>query len=215
METKKTMATFAVLMVALAVAGFVYAHWSDVLYINGEVKMGSLTFGFTNITGCGEGKMLLNGTVIPEPKPWVCNTTCWLEINETDVHTNKTVYKKMWVIIDNAYPEYLAWCNFTLDNAGTIPLDVTMYCVLVNTTDGLTYNWNDSKIIGYKDLDLSGNWTVGEPVVINIWFYPFFFGQIDPCHETPTSILIHIKEDAEECHTYKFEISIKASQWDP
>lgn len=42
METKKIAATFAILMIALGLAGLAYAHWSETLYIEGTVETGNL-----------------------------------------------------------------------------------------------------------------------------------------------------------------------------
>jgi len=219
----KTMAIFGTLMIALSLAGLAYAHWSDVIYINGTVEMGELIFGFTEQYGSADGKMrsydftklpLVYDIIYPEPKP-VGEVTCWLDVPETSVHLDppKTVYKKMHIEIKNAYPEYVAWCDYSLDNGGTIPLDVVNYCVIVNTGDGLTYGWVDVDGDGRGDYIEAKN-AAGE-AVINIWFEPFFWGQIDPCNHVDQRIYIHIKEPAEECHTYIFELMIKASQWDP
>ncbi|MEM3579747.1 MAG: hypothetical protein QXH40_05665 [Candidatus Bathyarchaeia archaeon] len=216
---KKVMATFALLIVALSVIGFAYAHWSGQLYIEGTVNMGELIFGFTTCGPCGDGKMVDGRIVTPEPKD-IGEITCNLLEPETSVHLPqpKTVYKKLNITITKAYPEYVAWCNFTLDNGGTIPLDVYMYCVTVNTGDGLRWHWKwvdglGWMIEGFKDLNENGEWDEGEPILINIWFEPMFFGQIDPCESKNSRIYIHIKEPAEPCHTYKFEISITAYQW--
>jgi len=212
---KKIVGTFALLMIALSVAGFVYAHWSDVIYINGTVDMGSLTFGFTSIIMCEDGKMMADGTILkPEPKD-VGSVFCELAEPEVDPHVpDKTVYKKLWITITNGYPEYVAQCTYTLDNAGTIPLDVVLYCVPEEPVDTLTWRWYDGATLhGFIDLNGNGSHDPDEPVVINIWFTGFMFGQIDPCKSERSTINIHIKEPAEECHTYRFEIRITASQW--
>ena len=211
---KKIMAAFVILMFALTIVGFAYAHWSDSIRINGEVRMGSLTFGFSEIILCEDGKMVDGVIVKPEPKE-VGSVDCWLAEPETDVHSQKTVYKKLWINITNAYPEYVAQCTYTLDNAGTIPLDVTLYCVPVDPVDTLTYRWEDRVIVGFIDTNANGVRDGEELAVINIWWDPWFGGQIDPCNSKQDTIIIHIKEPAEMCHTYKFEITIHAQQWDP
>jgi hypothetical protein len=222
----KMFATFGVLMVALSVAGFAYAHWTDAIYMYGEVHMGELIFGFTEKYGCWDGKMDYYATIIdyeiikPEPKP-VGELEFWFEEPETSVHLDppKTVYKRMYVNITNAYPEYVAWFNYSLDNGGTIPLDVYNYCVTVNTDIYLDYYWEDTDGDGYLDT-LVGHNPNGD-AVINIWFEPLpannqpFLGQIDPCDHVDQTMFIHIKEPAEECHTYFFEIVIHSWQWDP
>jgi hypothetical protein len=40
MDTKKIAATFALLVIALGIAGFAYAHWTDTVYIEGTVTTG-------------------------------------------------------------------------------------------------------------------------------------------------------------------------------
>jgi len=40
MDTKKMLATFAILMIALGVAGFAYAHWEKIIYVNGKLTTG-------------------------------------------------------------------------------------------------------------------------------------------------------------------------------
>jgi hypothetical protein len=214
---KKMMATFAVLIVALSVIGFAYAHWSGELYINGTVNMGELIFGFTTVGPCGDGKMVGGQIVTPEPKD-IGDISCELSEPETSVHipNGKVVYKKLNITVTKAYPEYVAWCDFTLDNGGTIPLDVYMYCVPIDPVDGLTWRWKRADgwmLEGFIDKNGNGIWDDGEPILVNIWFEPMFFGQIDPCESKPGRIYIHIKEPAEACHTYRFEISITAFQW--
>jgi hypothetical protein len=48
METKRIMAIFAILMMALGGAGFAYAHWSKTLYITGVVTTGEIKVMFSN-----------------------------------------------------------------------------------------------------------------------------------------------------------------------
>jgi len=203
-------------MIALMAVGFAYAHWSDVIKINGTVQMGELIFGFTTCGPCGDGKMVDGKIVTPEPKD-VGKVECKLSVPETSVHLEvpKTVYKLMTITITSGYPEYVAICPFTLDNGGSIPLDVTLYCVPVTPVDTLTWRWEGTPpvLVGFIDVDGDGVRDPDEPAVINIWFDPMFFGQIDPCQSKLGKIYIHIKEPAEECHTYAFEISIKAEQW--
>jgi len=222
----KMFAIFATLMITLTVAGFVYAHWTDEIYINGEVHMGELIFGFTTQYGCDDGKMVSYNSIVdyvilwPEPKP-VGVPNCWLDEPETSVHLPdpKTVYKRMYVTIEDAYPEYVAWFDYSLDNGGSIPLDVINYCVTANTDPDLDYYWEDTDGNGFFDT-LIGHNAAGE-AVINIWFEPLvengqpFMGQIDPCDNVDQTMYIHIKQPAEECHTYFFEIVIHAAQWDP
>ena len=100
MDTKKVMATFAVLMIALSVAGFVYAHWSDSVQIEGTVHMGELIVGILDIKDCWD-----NEPTLPVPKD-VGKVKCTLEDPETSKHHDppQTVYHTMIVTVTDAYP---------------------------------------------------------------------------------------------------------------
>ena len=56
MKNKKLAAIPLLIAIALSVFGFVYAHWSDMVYIEGTVEMGSLTLAFDYVEppGCDE-----------------------------------------------------------------------------------------------------------------------------------------------------------------
>jgi len=231
---KKIMAAFVILMFALSIAGFVYAHWSDTVQIDGTAEMGSLTFGFTRIVAEWDSE---DYEGYP-PEKCVADGECTLSIEETDPHTLKTVYKLLTFTITGAYPQYWAINKFTLDNAGNIPLcieKVTLYLppgfsaveVLEDsmweiyddrTPPQLVYNiWLYKQPLdwGYTP----PNWGNCPP-----WEFPGPFGdiygvrkltcnQIDPCNELLTEICVDIKQPAEQCHTYTFSIEIEAIQW--
>jgi len=109
----KAIGMFTILLMALSIVGFAYAHWSESIFINGTVDMGSLTIGFTTVRECtdkDDGALKDIGEV-----------KCELSDPVTDPHSEKTVYKKLTVTITNGYPGYWAECFFTIDGAGTIP----------------------------------------------------------------------------------------------
>jgi hypothetical protein len=218
----KIMASLAVLLIALTVSGFAYAHWTDMITINGTAQMGELIFGFTHIWECDDGKMVWFNSVTdfyndyPEPKD-VGSISCVLSEPQTAVHiaNPETVYKTMTITITHAYPEYVCWCFFSLDNGGSIPLDVVMYCVNGKDTY-LTYLWYDTNLDGTLDCIIGKNAT-GDPVVY-IWFFPLsnggpWFGQIDQGGSVSQGVAIYFTEAALECHTYEFQLLIHASQW--
>jgi len=242
----KTMGMFALLIIALSVVGFAYAHWTDLIKINGVVSTGSMTVGFTEIVRewDKEDWLTFYGQN-PEGKD-VGDTFCWLdEPLETDVHTNKTVYKKLWCYVNNSYGDYWGINKFTIDNAGTIPV------VISNVT--LTYNasilsvrvvipdmvWeftdiNTSKVAFnvwlYKEPpDYGPGWEIAPP-----WDFPapwpeaLIGNQIDPQpefvanpwvnmtdSELLTELCVHVKQSAPQCHTWYFDIEIEFVNWDP
>jgi hypothetical protein len=231
---KKMMATFAILIIALSVAGFAYAHWIDSVQIEGTVGMGSLTFGFTRIVGSWDSEDYLGYPPEKESATGVCT----LSEEVTDVHSGKTVYKVLTFDITDAYPQYWAINKFTLDNAGTIPIKIQS--VTVTLDPGFTL---------VADLDFPGAmWHVLDTdgiEVFNIWLYkepldwgyspppyalcppwefpgvfdtetgvrPLMGNQIEPCNELLTEICVDIKQTSNECHLYSFGIEIEAIQW--
>jgi hypothetical protein len=228
---KKILGTFAVLIMGLSVAGLVYAHWSDMVQIEATVKMGSVTFGFTDIIGSWDSE---DYHAYP-PEKHTAEEVCELFDEVTDVHTGKTVYKLLTFTITNAYPNYWAINKFTLDNAGTIPIKIQSVTITLPAGFAAVPSVNfpgamweifdpNGKLVYnlwlYKEpLDYGAGWQNDPP-----WEFPGAFGdefgvralkgnQIEPCNELLTEICVDIKQDAEECHTYTFSIEIEAIQW--
>ena len=98
MDTKKIMATFAILMIALGIAGFAYAHWEKTITINGTINTGTfhLTPSFSATTN--------------DAKHY-CTVT-----SSFDSQTNT-----LTVTIDKAYPCITVTGEFDLLNDGTVP----------------------------------------------------------------------------------------------
>ncbi len=224
------------LALCLSITGGAFAHWSDNVNIEGTAEMGSLTFGFTRLVASWDSEYY--ATMYPDvgyPSKEVGDEVCELSVTETDVHTDKTVYKVLTFNITSAYPQYWAINKFTLDNAGTIPLCIHTVTVTlpagftaVESADypGAMWEVKDARdkvvynIWLYKEpVDYGAGWEIEPP-----WMFPGNFGtetgvralvcnQIDPCNELLTEICVDLKQDAEECHTYTFKITIEAIQW--
>ena len=236
MRMKKIGLLGLALVLALALTGAGFAHWSDTVKIEGTAEMGSLTFGFTEIVGEWdyEDWLVYYNITAPPPKE-VGSGNCTLSVAERDNHTEKTVYKLLTFNVTGAYPQYWAINKFTLVNAGTIPLCV--HNVTVTLPAGVTLSqsteypdamWDvmdaDGKVVYniwlYKEpVNYGPGWAIDPP-----WEFPGAVGtetgvrklvcnQIDPCNALLTEICVDFKQDAEECHTYTFEIEIEAIQW--
>ena len=225
MEMKtKVMGMFALLIVASSVAGFAYAHWSDMVTIDGTAEMGSLTFGFGRIANEWD----YEDYVWPDnPEKHTATGICTLSQDETDIHSGKTVYKLLTFTITDAYPQYWALNKFTLDNAGTIPVKIQSVTILLPT------GFTAVESAAYPGVmwEIYDDRTPAQ-LVFNIWLYkedpawpwgpppweltplvPFKGNQIEPCIEELAEICVDIKQPAEECHTYTFSIEIEAIQW--
>ena len=206
---KKVMAMFALLMIALSVAGFAYATWSDSVQIEGTVEMGELIFGIldNSVTTWD------NEPGLPVPKDVA---DCWAVLDdfETSVHHEppETVAHVMYITVDNAYPQYEQWIKFALKNAGTIPVHI----IEVTITG---YDETDMEVLTYDPV-AGGFVDPVQGLIINFDFYKQATldpvepcQQIDPCTEEWVEIYMDFKEEAEPCHTYTFKIYIEAVQW--
>ncbi len=218
METKKIMATFAALMIALSAVGFAYAAWKDMVYIEGTVEMGDFLVGWLNITECYDIDLQWD---VPKE---VATLTCELEDPETGVHhidpetgEPQTVYHTLVVTVENAYPQYEAWCKVDLKNAGTIPAHIVS--VVLTPGAGL--------VISNTTFDANGNpvgWELTDTdtdlPALNVFVckqetrLSLVCNQIDPCTAEPVDLWLEVKQEGcEMCNTYTFSFEIEAIQW--
>jgi len=190
-----------VAMIMLSAAGLAYAHWSDLIKINGIVNTGTLAIGFVDFDCVDkEYKEKL-------PKD-VADCDCWLDEEYTDVHTNKTGYKKLWFNVTNAYPSYYVHVTFVLQNLGTVP-GVFKNFTLTGTPP-LEFQYIGGNMWEGKDTSFTP-----ARVVLNVEFVNLIGLQLDPCNKTKAEVDIHFKQSAPECHSYEFEIEIGINAWDP
>ena len=221
------MGTLAILIIALSIAGIVYAHWTDTATIKGTVYMGSITFGFTHIIAEWDAEDY-EGYVA---KKCTASTVCTMSNPVTDVHTLCTVNKTLTFAMVNATPEYWGINKFNISNVGTIPVKIqgitftlpagfTLYkkidgieWQIQNTTSGKEvyevwlYNETadvDSFRVAYP---LAPPWTVGFPLT------GIKGTQIDKLGSVPVEMAVYLPETAQECHTYTFSIELDAIQW--
>jgi len=113
MDTKKIAATFAILMLALGIAGYAYAHWSEFVYIKGEVTTGHLDL-----------KWSFDYSLLQE-KP-----VAWLQ-HEFDDNT-------LWVGLYNVYPCLRVELWVDVQNTGTIPVKLLLPYDCGTSGDNLT-----------------------------------------------------------------------------
>lgn len=191
-----------VAMIMLSVAGFAYAHWTDLIKINGIVNTGTLNIGFVDVL-CADKEFKED---LPKD---VGDCDCWLDEKVTDVHTNKTGYKKLWVNVTNGYPSYYCEVTFVLQNLGTVP-GVFKNFTLIAVTPGLVFQSIGINLWEAKDTTLPGS-----PVVFNLEFVNLIDLQLDPCHKTKAEVDIHFKQTAPECHSYEFIVEMGINSWDP
>jgi len=158
MDTKKIMATFAILMMALGVAGYAYAHWFDTLYLEGTITTGTVDVEWSWDGG------LINGV---KPNQYVVATM-------TGVITDNT----LTITISNVFPCLEGWFEIDVHNTGSIPVQ---FCDSVCTIGGTDLTpW-----IEYRE-SWSGEGTCDQidpdqTVVLDVWFH---FMQENDAHVT-------------------------------
>jgi len=212
-----------VLVLALGSLGLGYAHWSDQLYINADVEAGSLTlaFDFVEPPLCAEYYLdPATGQLVPGE--WmgksVGDCDSWFEDDIEDVHTLKKGYRKMWIVVENAYPQYIVHTTFIVHNIGTIPVHIIGFD-LSDVTGELNFEWTTpppaSPAVGFfwKDLNANGVYDGPEEEIINVEVVNFVCIQLDYCESTKGEIDLEFKQPLEECHTYYFEVEIEGVQW--
>jgi len=105
MDSKKLFATFAILIIALGIVGFTYAHWSKVVTVDGTVNTGRLNLIIVSAADDDNG-------IDPDYDKNVADTV--IAIDPTDPQIAH-------ITITNAYPSYHVYWHVTIKNVGTIP----------------------------------------------------------------------------------------------
>jgi predicted ribosomally synthesized peptide with SipW-like signal peptide len=236
MENKKVAAIMLIIAITLSAVGIVYAHWSDTATITGNIQMGTLTLAFGTVEepACTEYYHNPVPGGLPE---WLTGEAGGKDVGSanasfadliTDVHTGKEGFKTLNIDIHNAYPQWAVHTSFWAHNIGTVPLylygislvgekrnsttgAVIYHLIMTTHIDPVTFGI-DGEI--YEDVDSSGNYTLGDILVINVVLKNAQFPlQIDPCHSDKCEIDIDFKQAAEQCHKYTLTFSLLAVQW--
>jgi hypothetical protein len=202
------------LVLALGSLGVGYAHWGDQLHITGDIYAGSLTiaFKYDEILDYVDNEDLLPvpkdvgyGEIYYDPDSYV-----------QDPHSGKEGYKKLYLVVHNAYPCYeIHFTTIVVHNICTIPAHIIGFN-MSDPTGELEFVWTTPPPsgIGYfwKDFNGNGSEDPGE-IVINVEVVNFVCTQLEPCQPIKGEIDLHFKQEMEEHHTYFFEVEIEAVQW--
>ena len=193
MKTKMT-AIFAILMIALMVAGFAYAHWEKTIYINGTVTTGK----FSVIPS-----FHLDSLVQDKPVATLTTVVAGDTLNIT---------------LDNVYPCLWVTGYIDFNNTGTIPVHLVDM-----ETDGNDTLWlEDMGIIPEGDYNGYTHYAVydGDALIANlyVWYYfpdatntdPY---QIDAGHTAYLYFALHFKEDLPKETEYWFWIHFVFWNW--
>ncbi|MDH5780290.1 MAG: hypothetical protein OEZ29_06810 [Candidatus Bathyarchaeota archaeon] len=228
MENKKIGAIALLIAITLSAFGLVYAHWSDMVTIDGVIEMGSLTLSWDWVEPplCYEFWMDENGQLQPGEFEGKLVGECTAEFVDEiyDIHSDKYGYKKLIISVTNAYPQYYVFTTAKLHNIGTIPIFVYGFEITGEKKDSagnVVYDllWYDPDGDWAGELweDVDGDGTVDPAVdilVINLLIqnaqWPL---QIDPCNKEKIEVDMDFKQEAEECHHYSIYITVLGVQW--
>lgn len=217
MQNKRIVVLPLMIIIALSIFGFVYAHWSDMVTVQGEVEMGSLTLAWD----------ISEVLVSIDRETWEKDkNVSWAKIYYDlpasyveDVHTGKNGCKTLVFEIYNAYPQY--WVHFTtvtVHNIGNVPLNITGINVW-DPTGYLNWTWivsppfSPAEGVFWRDFNTDGDRDPDTEDIMNVLIKNFVFEQLDPCEAKKGEVDIDFKQPAEQCHTYRFMMSIEAMQW--
>lgn len=128
MQNKKLMVIPMLLVFALVMTGFAYAHWEKIITINGTVNTGILDLIIISAVS-GDP----SGTIDPGKDKNVATTTVTIDPTDPEI---------LIVTITNAYPSYFVFVHFTVRNVGTIP--VKLQAIEVEAPECITVDAWDS-----------------------------------------------------------------------
>ena len=204
MKTKKIMATFAILMIALGIAGYAYAHWNATITINGTIRTGTfhLTPSFSATTNDAKN---------------YCTVT-----SSFDSQTNT-----LTVTIDKAYPCITVTGKFDLKNDGTVPAGLYKWVIDVPGA-GVGGPWTifdatniDNSIIKpsmtEEQVEAALKTFVEQAahgaVTITIDFNGSNFWQIDPGENPTVTFNMHFEEALLQGYTAQFTMTLEYWNW--
>lgn len=193
-------AIFAIALIALAIFGFSYAHWSETLWLSGTVRTGEMCAEFVPpITTTDHGN------------DWTCDVgiTNVRQINKDIgnsgghfVDVNQDGCNDTLVVeLNNVYPCYYEHIAFWIHNCGTIPWRI--WRVTFNPGNIIIYR------PGYLTLDLNNDGNAD----IEIYWGDNFGQQVDPCGKVDLSFDIHILQPCPENTTLTFTAAIEMVNW--
>ena len=175
------------LIIAMGCSGFGYASWNDTLQATGTVEVDDCWVEYTSAESDDPGET-------PDP-----GYTKHVASTEVEI---KRGYKRCWcwyfsrqntlvVTVTDAYPCYQPTVDFWI-KAYSRYHPACLVCMKINgtyATPGVPLDLGDLIV------------TVDPPQ------------EISPCQCGQGDITIHVKQDAEQCHTYKFTVTMYYSFW--
>jgi hypothetical protein len=226
---KKLVAVPLLVAISLSVCGFVYAHWSAKVYINGNATTGYLMLGFYKKFPAEPpvySEFWMDKALDVYPGEYLGKD---IGSGSADLsgpiycpQTGLSGYSELDIIVNNAYPGYMAHTTFNLENLGTIPVDLKEFIITgekrdsTGTTKLLNLTW-DGDNPGYLWEDVNKDHIIndGDIKVISIYISNSLPVQYDPYKivADKREIDFDFEQGAEQCHVYTIHVTVVGIQW--
>jgi len=206
MRNKKVMVIPMLLVFALVLTGFAYAHWEKIITINGTVNTGNMCAEFV------QGSLIQKDPFDPPTPDWTCDdglvnirqltknighTNCTLE------DTNNDNYKDTLKIeMGNVYPSYYEHVAWKIHNCGTIPWRIWRVIfnpgnIIINETGPIIKLDLNNDALPDIEIDWGDN----------------FGDQVDPCENIDLSVDFHVLQPIPKNSILTFTITIEIVNW--
>jgi len=216
-----------ILTVILSTLGLAFAAWTDQVVITGTAKMGTVTLAFdlieppivTEFHQLGGEGPLIPGEYLDKD---VASSYALYEELVTDTHTEKEGFKKLVIMVENAYPCLHVFTTYKLHNIGSIPVMVYEYIAVAEKYSSVTGAWvcdlvmdpiSSEESLLFEDYNGNGVQDPGEEYVMWLRMTDSLPIQIDPCNSDKREFDLHFLQPAQQCHIYRIYIEINAIQW--
>jgi len=194
MKKEGTLTFAIVILIVTSIAGIAYAHWTGQVEVKVTAYIGCFTIRFINPLECSDNEATKN----------IGLSNCYY--TEPDPIEG---YKKLVIQISNAYPDYTVDCNFTIKNIGTTISTITNISI-TDPDEKLRWKWITQYTEGFLWQDLNENdvYDPGEEIIY-VTITDLVNVSLDPGQIRKAEITTKILANAEECHSYGFEVSIE------
>jgi len=200
-----------VALLVLGLSGFSYAHWTDQLFVQGQINTGNICVDHYGVSQGDTGPDLM---YIPQADN-IVTVPGGKDIAQTTVGTSTIdgLAKVMTITINNAYPMYAVPLDTHAHNCGPVP--ITLYQVVFDAATNPKQNQTLTSVNGTAPytvfIDLTGD---GNPDIMVIW-YGAFGTEIDYCisHAQDLSFTIVVLEPAPQGSQLTFQIELYFMNW--
>jgi len=193
----KTLGLFLCTLIAMSTCGITYAQWNDVVEIRSRMRFGTYSLRFVSPLVFSDSD---------DATKDVGKCTCEYAVPDAE----SGGFETLEISITNAYPGYEAYCTFTLENVGSFSDHIYEIEIIPGTglLVGETKYDTEGNPIGWRLDDFNTN----EPL-LQIYIYEdtdssLVCNTLNPGDSLQGKVNVQVDENAQECHSYSFEVKI-------